>query len=130
MGVTKLMLYLDTSFLKGDGVVKVQAGPLIGPAGLLTPRGWLALSGTSDSAVFAEDPKRPRTIFTESLVAGLRGHRRHDRLGRQRRASSAPLHLFVRDVSAGAATFEPPHYSKAATVPCGAAGAASRDRAG
>jgi hypothetical protein len=45
MGVTKLMLYLDTSFLKGDGVVKVRAGPLIGPAGLLTPRGCMALSG-------------------------------------------------------------------------------------
>ncbi len=73
IGVPNLRLYLDPTFVKGDEVVKVEARPLIGPAGILTPRGWVVLSGASNNAVVPEDAEKPRSLFTESLVTGLRG---------------------------------------------------------
>jgi hypothetical protein len=104
MGVSRLRLYLDPSFVKGDEVVKVQAGPVIGPAGLLTPLGWVTLSGASDSTFVADDPDQPRSLFTESLIAGLRGIA--DTTGEADAdgiVSAEELHRFTRDQAAAAA---------------------------
>jgi len=40
MGVPRLRLYLDPAFVKDDEVVKVQAGPMIGSAGVLLTALW------------------------------------------------------------------------------------------
>jgi hypothetical protein len=73
MGVSKLRLYLDAPFAGGgDKVVSVDIAPRIGPAGLFTPPRWVALSAAGDTSKPGKS-ERPRSRFTESLVAGLRG---------------------------------------------------------
>jgi hypothetical protein len=103
MRVAKLRVYLDAAFVQGGKVMTVNAGPLLGPAGMLTPRSWVTLAGSGNSDVFVEDPRRPRTIFTESLVAGLRGVA--DTTGNGNRdgvVSADELHGFLRDQFAAA----------------------------
>jgi hypothetical protein len=73
MGIPKLRVYLDPSFVTGDGVVELDAGPRIGLFGLFTPRDWVTLSAASDDAAVPDEEDRPRSRFTDSLVAGLRG---------------------------------------------------------
>ncbi len=72
MRIPKLRLYLDASFTSGKEVVTVDAGPNIGFLGLFTPGGWVTVSAASDT-VEAGDADRARSLFIESLVAGLRG---------------------------------------------------------
>jgi len=72
MEIPKLRLYLDASFANGEDVVTVDAGPRIGLFGLFTPSNWVTLSAASDTSKVG-DTSRPRSLFTESLVAGLRG---------------------------------------------------------
>jgi hypothetical protein len=104
MGVKKLRVYLDPSYLKGDGVEKVDAGPRVGLFGLLTPGDWVTLSAASDSAALPGDPDKPRSLFTESLVAGLRGIA--DTTGGgdgDGTVSAGELYGFTRDQAAAAA---------------------------
>jgi hypothetical protein len=104
MGVVKLRVYLDPSFLPGDGVAKVATAPRIGPFGMLTPRGWVALSAASDDAAMPDDKDRPRSRFTDSLVAGLRGIA--DTTGEgdgNGTVSAKELYEFTRDQAAAAA---------------------------
>ena len=72
MGVSKLRLYLDAPFHGGTEVESVNIKPSIGPAGLLTPRHWVTLSAAGDTSK-PGDTDRPRSLFTDSLVAGVRG---------------------------------------------------------
>ena len=72
MGVPHLRLYLDAPFKNGDDVERVNVAPKIGPAGLLTPRNWATLSAAGDTFKPGKT-KRPRSVFTDSLVTGLRG---------------------------------------------------------
>jgi len=72
MGIDKLRVYLDPTFTESKDVVEVDAGPRIGLFGLFTPSGWVTLSAASDTST-TSDTDRPRSLFTESLVAGLRG---------------------------------------------------------
>jgi len=72
MGIEKLRVYLDPTFTESKDVVEVDAGPRIGLFGLFTPGGWVTLSAASDTSK-TSDTDRPRSLFTESLVAGLRG---------------------------------------------------------
>ena len=103
MGVPNLRLYLDPAFVKGDDVVKVQTGPMIGPAGLLTPRHWVALSAASDSAAVPDDKDKPRSRFTEWLIAGLRGVADTTGEGNGDGTISAEeLYLFIKDQAAAA----------------------------
>lgn len=72
MDIPKLRLYLDAPYANGEEVVTVDAGPSIGFVGLFTPPDWVTLSAASDTSKVGETD-RPRSLFTESLVAGLRG---------------------------------------------------------
>jgi hypothetical protein len=67
-----LRLYLDTPFKDGNEIEAVNIAPKIGPAGILTPPHWITLSAASDTAKPGKT-KRPRSLFTDSLVTGLRG---------------------------------------------------------
>jgi len=73
MGIPKLRVYLDSPFVPGDTVANVQTAPRVGPFGVLTPRDWVALSAARDDGAVPDEVDRPRSLFTESLVAGLRG---------------------------------------------------------
>ena len=104
MGIAKLRMYLDPSFVAGDGVVKIDTAPRIGPFGILTPRDWVALSAASDDAALPDDQDRSRSRFTESLVTGLRGVA--DTTGEgdgDGTVSAKELHEFTRDQAAAAA---------------------------
>ena len=104
MGIPRLRVYLDPSFAKSDGVVEVAAGPRIGPFGLFTPPNWVTLSAASDSAPVADDPKRKRSLFTDSLVVGLRGIADTTGEGdRDGTISAGELYQFTRDQAAAAA---------------------------
>jgi len=72
MDIPKLRLYLDAPFANGEDVVEVDGGPSIGLFGLFTPPHWVTLSAASDTSE-TSDTDRPRSLFVESLVAGLRG---------------------------------------------------------
>ena len=104
MGISKLRVYLDPAFVPGEEVVEVAAGPRIGPFGLFTPGVWVTLSAASDDAAVPDDKDRPRSRFTESLVAGLRGIA--DTTGEgdgDGTISAKELHEFTRDQAAAAA---------------------------
>ncbi|ODR99107.1 hypothetical protein AUC69_09465 [Methyloceanibacter superfactus] len=62
-------------------MVEIEAGPRIGLFGLFTPRHWVTLSAASDTSEVG-DAQRQRSLFIESLVAGLAGDSRLDGRGR------------------------------------------------
>jgi hypothetical protein len=72
IGIPKLRLYLDAPFAGDKDVIEVDAGPSVGFLGLFTPSGWVTLSAARDTSE-GGDPDRARSLFIESLVAGLRG---------------------------------------------------------
>ena len=104
MGIEKLRVYLDPSFVAGDGVIELDAGPRIGLFGLFTSRDWVTLSAASDDAAVPDDKDRPRSRFTDSLVAGLRGIADTTGEGNGDGTISAEeLYLFIKDQAAAAA---------------------------
>jgi len=103
IGISKLRVYLDPSFIKSEDVVEIGAGPRIGLFGLFTPPNWVTLSAASDTDE-AGDPDRARSLFIESLVAGLRGIA--DTTGEgdgDGTVSAEELYRFTRDQAAAAA---------------------------
>lgn len=104
MRIPKLRVYLDPSFVPGEEVVEVAAGPRIGLFGLFTPGDWVTLSAASNDAAVPDDKDRPRSRFIESLVAGLRGIA--DTTGDgdgDGTISAKELHEFTRDQAEAAA---------------------------
>ncbi len=83
LGVKRLHVYLDTSFAgkfgaqptKGSppAAKSVIAYPVIRPLGKLMPAGWVVMTAATGTEPAFADPKRPRSAFTDALVAGLRG---------------------------------------------------------
>ena len=103
MGIERLRVYLDPSFIKDEDVVEIEAGPRIGLFGLFTPPHWVTLSAASDTSEVG-DAQRQRSLFIESLVAGLRGIA--DTTGEgdgDGTVSAKELHEFTRDQAAAAA---------------------------
>ena len=103
MGIERLRVYIDPSFIKDEDVVEIEAGPRIGLFGLFTPPHWVTLSAASDTSEVG-DAQRQRSLFIESLVAGLRGIA--DTTGEgdgDGTVSAKELHEFTRDQAAAAA---------------------------
>jgi hypothetical protein len=73
MGIGRLRVFLDASFLNGSEQDRLVIWPLIGPGGLMTPPRWIAVSSAHNALPFTDDRTKRRSLFADALVSGLRG---------------------------------------------------------